>query len=49
MSLVGLIPAIINLAGPHYSMAIRLEAANFVRQFCYASEFTRKMFVACGM
>lgn len=23
-------------------------AANFVRHFCYASDFTRKMFVACG-
>lgn len=25
-----------------------MEAANFIRQFSYASDFTRKMFIACG-
>jgi hypothetical protein len=24
-----------------------VEAANFIRQFCYTSEYTRKMFIAC--
>jgi hypothetical protein len=48
MSLVGLIPAIIKFGGPQFPFEIRYEAANFVRQFCYNSDFTRKMFVACG-
>ena len=26
---------------------LRLEAANFIRQFCYTSDYTRKMFIAC--
>ncbi len=26
---------------------LRVEAANFIRQFCYTSEYTRKMFIAC--
>lgn len=47
MSLVGLIPAIIRFGGPSYPREIRMEAANFVRQFCYASDWTRKMFIAC--
>jgi hypothetical protein len=25
-----------------------MEAAHFVRQFAYASDYTRKMFIACG-
>eukprot|EP01006_Ploeotia_vitrea_P036616 TRINITY_DN66042_c10_g1_i2.p2 TRINITY_DN66042_c10_g1~~TRINITY_DN66042_c10_g1_i2.p2 ORF type:complete len:533 (+),score=325.32 TRINITY_DN66042_c10_g1_i2:48-1646(+) len=48
MSLVGLIPAIIKFAGQGFPASIRQEAANFVRHFCYASDFTRKMFIACG-
>lgn len=48
MSLVGLIPAIVKFASPGFPTSIRLEAANFVRHFCYASDFTRKMFIACG-
>jgi serine/threonine protein kinase len=48
MSLVGLIPAIIKFAGASYSTIVRLEAANFVRHFCYVSDFTRRMFIACG-
>lgn len=47
MSLVGLIPAIIRFGGQAYPREIRMEAANFVRQFCYASDWTRKMFIAC--
>ena len=26
---------------------LRLEAANFIRLFCYTSDYTRKMFIAC--
>ncbi len=47
MSLVGLIPAIIRFGGANYPREIRMEAASFVRQFCYASDWTRKMFIAC--
>ena len=48
MSLVGLIPAIVRFSSTSFPISIRLEAANFVRHFCYASDFTRKMFIACG-
>lgn len=48
MSLVGLIPALIKFSGRSYDYKIRLEAAHFIRVFCYTSDFTRKMFVACG-
>jgi hypothetical protein len=47
MSLVGLIPAIIRFGGSSYPREIRMEAAIFVRNFCYASDWTRKMFIAC--
>lgn len=48
ISLVGFVPAIVKFASPGFPTVIRNEAANFVRIFCYASDFTRKMFVACG-
>jgi hypothetical protein len=47
MSLVGLIPAIIRFGGSNYPTEIRMESASFVRQFCYATDWTRKMFIAC--
>ena len=58
LCLVGLIPAIIRFAAPHPTSPLppsstvslpllRLEAANFIRQFCYTSDYTRKMFIAC--
>ena len=47
MSLVGLIPAIIRFGGAAYPTEIRMESASFVRQFCYATDWTRKMFIAC--
>lgn len=47
MSLVGLIPAIIRFGGSGYPPEIRMESASFVRQFCYATDWTRKMFIAC--
>jgi len=31
-----------------YPPEIRAESANFVRQFCFTSDFSRKMFIACG-
>lgn len=34
--------------GPHYPLDIRIEAAGFVRQFCYQTSFSRRMFIACG-
>lgn len=37
----------IRFGGRMFPLDIRLEAANFVRQLCYASDFTRKMFIAC--
>eukprot|EP00808_Paulinella_micropora_P021792 g56479.t1 len=48
MSMVGLVPAMIKFAGSGYPIEIRIEAANFIRQFSYSSDFTRKMFIACG-
>jgi Protein kinase domain len=48
MTDVGLIPAIIKFASPGFPSSIRHEAAKFVRYFCYASDATRKMFIACG-
>jgi len=47
ISLVGLIPAMIRFGGPNFPPEIRMEAASFIRQFCYASDWTRKMFIAC--
>lgn len=47
LATVGLIPAMIRFGGRMFPLDIRLEAANFVRQLCYASDFTRKMFIAC--
>jgi hypothetical protein len=49
MSLVGLIPAIIRLAGPSFPLAVRTQASIFVRYLCQTNDSTRKMFVACGM
>jgi len=48
MALVGLIPRIVQFASPGFPLSIRREAAHFVRHFCHANDFTRKMFIACG-
>ena len=48
MSLVGLIPAIVKYASPDFSPRIRLEAVRLMRSFCFASDFTRRMYIACG-
>jgi hypothetical protein len=45
LCLVGLIPAVLRLCT---HAATRHDAAALVRHFCGASDFTRKMFIACG-
>ena len=48
LCLVGLIPTMIKLAGAAFPDEIRLEAAIYIKHFCGANDFTRKMFIACG-
>lgn len=48
MALMGLIPAVIRLAGHTTALPIRCEAALFMHQFCHFSDPSRKMFIACG-
>ena len=43
---MGLIPTISGFLKSPVPM-LRYEAANFIRQFCYTSDYTRKMFIAC--
>ena len=48
MALVGLIPAIVKYASPEFAPRIRSVAIKLMRSFCYASDFTRRMYIACG-
>ncbi|KAH9307044.1 hypothetical protein KI387_011448 [Taxus chinensis] len=45
--LIGLIPVIMNFAGPDCSREIRMQAAYFVQQLCQTSLLTLQMFIAC--
>lgn len=47
LCLVGGIPAIMKFAGREYSLAIRLECANYVSKMCSTSNVTLQMFIAC--
>lgn len=47
LCLVGGIPAIMKFAGREYSLAIRLECANFVSKMCSTSTLTLQMVIAC--
>jgi len=48
LSMVGLIPVMCRFASEQHCLAVRLEAAKFVRQLCNSSDLTLQMFVACG-
>lgn len=48
VSLVGALPAILNLARPASASVVRMHVADFVRQLCTTSTVTLQMLVACG-
>eukprot|EP01018_Ginkgo_biloba_P027295 Gb_33894 [translate_table: standard] len=45
--LIGLIPVVMNFAGPDRSRELRMQAAYFVQQLCQTSSLTLQMFIAC--
>ena len=48
LCLVGLVPAVIKLASAACPEDIRVQAAFYIKHFCSAGDFSRKMFIACG-
>eukprot|EP00927_Polykrikos_kofoidii_P050324 TRINITY_DN44236_c0_g1_i1.p1 TRINITY_DN44236_c0_g1~~TRINITY_DN44236_c0_g1_i1.p1 ORF type:complete len:1207 (+),score=189.47 TRINITY_DN44236_c0_g1_i1:462-3623(+) len=47
-AMVGLIPAVIKFAKPHYARPLRYEAACFVSRICHTSARSLQMLIACG-